>query len=57
MKGYTLEDKYINPDQSTELWKILFLKLIAESFQRLCHIQLDLDISFVKLAVQIGYCM
>ena len=26
-----------SPDKSTELWKYLFLKLIVESFQRLCH--------------------
>ena len=35
-----------------KLWKYLFLKLIVKRFQRLCHVQLDLDI-FVKLTVQI----
>ena len=44
-----------NHDQSTELWKYLFLKLIVKSFQRLCNGQLDLDILFVKLTAQIGY--
>ena len=40
MKGDTLKDKA--RDQSTELWKYLFLKLIVKSFQMLCHGQLDL---------------
>ena len=46
-----------SPDQSKELRKYLFLKLIVKSFQRLCNGQLDLDILFVKLTTQIGYCI
>ena len=48
MKGYTLEDKFL-----TKLWKYLYLKLIVKRFQRLFHVQPDLDI-FVKVTVQIG---
>ena len=29
------------------------MKLLVKRFQRLCHVQLDLDI-FIKLAVKIG---
>ena len=48
MKGYSL-------DQSTELWKYLYLKLtVNKKFQRLRHIQPDFDILFVKLTAQIG---
>ena len=36
-----------------KLWKYLYLKLIVNRFQRLCHVQPDL----VKLAVQIGECI
>ena len=39
-----------------KLWKYLYLKLIGTRFQRLCHVQPDLD-TFVKLAVQIGDCI
>ena len=52
-----LKINILSPDQSTELWKYLFLKLIVKSFQRLCHVQLDLGILFVKLTAQIGYCI
>ena len=38
------------------LWKYLYLKLIVKKFQRLCHVQPDLDI-FIKLIVQIGNCI
>ena len=31
----------LSPDQSAELWKYLFLKLIFKSFQRLCHVHVD----------------
>ena len=41
----------IKPDQLTELWKYLFLKLFVKNFHRLCHVQLDLDNLFVKLTV------
>ena len=48
MKGYTLADK-ARPDQSTELCKYLYLQLILnKKFQKLCHVQHDLDILFVK---------
>ena len=30
-------------------------KLIVKSFQRSCHVQLDLDILFIKLTAQIGH--
>ena len=33
------------------------MKLIVKSFQRSCHVQLDLDILFIKLTAQIGYCI
>ena len=53
MEGYTLEDKA--HDQSTELWKNLYLNLIInKKFQRVCHVQSDLDILFLKLTAQIG---
>ena len=39
-----------------KLWKYLYLKLIVRRFQRLCHVQADLDI-FVKLAVKIADCI
>ena len=42
------------PDQSTELWKHLYLKLIVKRFQRLCHVQSELAI-FVKLTAQIDF--
>ena len=42
------------PDQSTELWKHLYLKLIIKRFQRLCHVQSELAI-FVKLTAQIDF--
>ena len=41
----------IKPGQLTELWKYLFLKLFVKNFQRLCHVQLDPDILFVKFTV------
>ena len=30
------------------------LNLIAKNFQRSCHVELDLDILFIKLTAQIG---
>ena len=39
-----------------KLWKYLYLRLIVKKFQKLCHVQPDLDI-FVKLTVQIGDCI
>ena len=33
------------------------MKLIVKNFQRLCYVQLDLDILFVKLIAQIGDCI
>ena len=39
-----------------KLWKYSYLKLIVKRFQRLCHVQLDLDI-FVKLTVKIEDCI
>ena len=39
-----------------KIWKYLYLKLIVKRFQRLCHVQSDLEI-FVKLTVQIGDCI
>ena len=39
-----------------KLWKYLYLKLIVRRFQKLCHVQADLDI-FVKLAVKIVNCI
>ena len=47
MKVYTLENK-----PWPKLWKYLYLKLIVQRFQRLCHVQLDLDI-FAKLTWQL----
>ena len=38
-----------------KLWNYLYLNLIINSFQRLCHAQPDLDM-FVKVAVQIRDC-
>ena len=39
-----------------KLWKYLYLKLMIKRFQRLCHVQLDLDI-FVKFTLQIGIAL
>ena len=52
---------YSSPDQTTELWKDLFLTLIIKWFQRwshvqrLLHVQSHLDILFVNTTTQIGY--
>ena len=43
-----------NSNQSTQLWKDLFLRLIVKKFQRLCHVQPELDILPVKLTTEIG---
>ena len=56
MKGYTLEDEALTSQQNSGSI-YLFLKLIIKSFQKLCHVQLDLDIFFVNLIAQIGYCI
>ena len=41
------------PTYVSEIQKLLIVK----SFQKFCHVQLDLDILFVKLTAQIGYCI
>ena len=45
MRGCILEDKALTSQQN----------FIVKNFQRLCYVQLDLDILFVKLTAQIGY--
>ena len=49
-------DIHLKIKQEPKLWKYLHLKLIVKRFQRLCHVQPDLDI-FVKVTVQIGDCI
>ena len=39
-----------------KLWKYLYLKLIVKRFQKLCHVQLDLDI-FAKFTVEMGIAL
>lgn len=40
----------LKPDQSIELWKDLFLRLMITTFLRLRHVQPKLDILIGKLA-------
>ena len=47
MKVYALEDKAL-----TKIMVVFILEVLVTRFQRLCNVQLDLDI-FVKLTVQI----
>ena len=62
MKGYTPEDKALTSLQNYGsiytllmlIFIILIIKLIFKRFQRLRHVQPDLDILFVKLTTQIG---
>ena len=55
MKGYTPEDKALTNQENCG--SIYYQSKLLKSFQRLCHIQLDLDILLMKLTAQIWYCI
>ena len=54
MNRYTLEDIALTSRQNYGNIFTLKVNILNKKFQRLCHVQLDPDISFLKVTAQIG---